>query len=344
MDSSQPARTKHYQAYYTPAEVDALSSQTRGKMTSAQEEKARQTACTFIEAVGSRIGFPRKTIATAQVLYHRFHLHFPRKDAPYTDVTVAALYVAAKIQDTLKKPRDILMASYAVLYPDRAAKIKAVGGEIDMDPATVESDRQRLLSIERLLLECVCFNFTLRLAFPYVIKFGRALQASRDLVGLAWRIAVDSHRTLAPLMYPPHVIALASLRMAALLSTSSSTSSSPAPEAASVSVATMLSAPGDWEKQHRVSLADLEDICHMLMDLFLLYAGGPSTSPAMSTPASPPAPWTAPTAADKLTRLKVAMRETDHEPRPRQSRKTTGLQDLELGKNEGTVRFLFGYE
>lgn len=51
------------------------------------------------------------------------------------DVTTAALYVAAKIQDTLKKPRDILMASYAIRFPELAAKVKSVGGEVEMDPA-----------------------------------------------------------------------------------------------------------------------------------------------------------------------------------------------------------------
>lgn len=40
----------------------------------------------------------------------------------------------------------------------------------------VEQDRQRLLAIERLVLETICFNFTVRMSFPYVIKFGRALK------------------------------------------------------------------------------------------------------------------------------------------------------------------------
>lgn len=38
------------------------------------------------------------------------------------------------MHDTLKKPREILMASYAVRFPERAARSKAVGGEVEMDP------------------------------------------------------------------------------------------------------------------------------------------------------------------------------------------------------------------
>ena len=94
---------------------------------------------------------PRKTIATAQNLYHRFHLFFPRKDFLYhvstpfnslshraecrQDVSLAALYVSTKMHDTLKKPREILMVAYAVRFPELAAKSKSIAGEVDMDPA-----------------------------------------------------------------------------------------------------------------------------------------------------------------------------------------------------------------
>lgn len=94
------------------------------------------------------------------------------------------------MHDTLKKPREILMVSYGVRFPELAAKSKSVAGEVDMDPAvstircsqaapnlichqTVEHDRQRLLSVERLILETICFNFTSKMTFPYVIKVGR---------------------------------------------------------------------------------------------------------------------------------------------------------------------------
>ena len=39
------------------------------------------------------------------------------------------------MHDTLKKPRDLLMVSYGVRYPELAAKVKHGGGEVEMDPA-----------------------------------------------------------------------------------------------------------------------------------------------------------------------------------------------------------------
>lgn len=182
MDPTQPraqspsqipaSSSKYHHPYFTPAEVEYLSEKQRGKLSVTQEERVRQNACGFLEALGARVGLcvlshlsdlillethihvysPRRTIGTAQNLYHRFHLFFPRKDFHYyvcsflntslelvphfvssKDVSLAALYVSTKMHDTLKKPRELLAASYAVRYPDLVAKSKHPGGEIDVD-------------------------------------------------------------------------------------------------------------------------------------------------------------------------------------------------------------------
>ena len=59
-------------------------------------------------------------------------------------MTLAALYVSSKMHDTLKKPREILMASYSVRFPEQAAKSKSIVGEIDMDPMVRERGREPL--------------------------------------------------------------------------------------------------------------------------------------------------------------------------------------------------------
>ncbi|KAG6840991.1 hypothetical protein C0991_002881 [Blastosporella zonata] len=345
--------SKYHHPYFTPAEVKYLSEKQRGKLTETQEEKARQSACGFLEALGARIGFPRKTTATAQNLYHRFHLFFPRKDFNYhvtspsarspiyqcstgtpQDVSLAALYVSTKMHDTLKKPRELLAVSYAVRFPDLAAKSKHPGGEVDldsMDPQVVEHDRQRLLAVERLILETICFNFTARMPFLYVIKIGRALKGS--------------------------------IYVAALLS-SFEQPVAPAEEGylSSHDLASYLGKHGRWEKQYQSQVEDLEVIAHAMLDLLLATTQNPSANTSPSTPSSP-APHlsirhqyekhslhaSSPYNNDQLIRLKISMRETEHPPRPRQPLGNAdpsalyGGDDVPLlGRNEGTVRFLFG--
>ncbi|KAF9444338.1 cyclin-like protein [Macrolepiota fuliginosa MF-IS2] len=354
---------RSYHPYFPPTDVDYLSSSQRGRLSHSQEEKARQTACGFLEIVGARIGFPRRTIATAQTLFHRFHLFFPRKDFNYVDVSLAALYVSTKMHDTLKKPRELLAVSYAVRYSDLAAKSKHPGGEIDldsMDPQMVENDRQRLLAVERLILETICFNFTCRLPFPYVIKIGRALGATKSLAKLGWRLATDCHRTLLPLQYPPHTLALGSLSLACLLSTFEQAPSDSPDRVAAEEIMKRLQKKGDWERKFQSQVEDLEDIAHTLLDLMIHFAQNPSASTSPSTPSSPSPHHSghhhhphatqvqSPFNTDQLMRMKIAMRETEHPPRQRPSQGSIDAIYLwrpdvpnYLARNEGTVRFLF---
>lgn len=50
------------------------------------------------------------------------------------------------MHDTLKKPREILMVSYAVRFPELAAKSKSIAGEVDMDPTVSASSSEVALT------------------------------------------------------------------------------------------------------------------------------------------------------------------------------------------------------
>lgn len=53
---SSTSHTVQHHPYFTPDEIEHLSEKQRGKLSTTQEEKARQQACAFMEAVGSKIG------------------------------------------------------------------------------------------------------------------------------------------------------------------------------------------------------------------------------------------------------------------------------------------------
>ncbi|KAF8606775.1 cyclin-like protein, partial [Ceratobasidium sp. AG-I] len=367
-------RIKRHHPYFSVEEVVKLSEKTRGNASEARGERARQQACTFIDAVGVRSGFPRRTIATAQNLYHRFHLLFPLKDFDFCDVTMACLYVSTKLHDTLKKPRDILMASYCIRFPELAAKSKT-GTDVDIDPNTLEADRHRLIAIERLILETICFNFRVKLPFAYVIKICRELHASKELAKLAWRLSIDSNRTLVPLQYPPHTIALGCIYLAALLMSADPNASATSPTYDSrehsfrrddpAMIVATLAHPGEWETKFFSRVEHLEDIAHALLDLLLTTPSTTSlhsnastspTTPSSPSPSQPSQPAVTPPTVQssystaQLTRLKIQLREQEQEQerlgrRPIRARVDP---DVVMGisgmgdSNEGTVRFLFG--
>jgi CTD kinase subunit beta len=93
-------------------------------------------------------------------------------------VALSVLYVASKLHDTLKKPRDIILASYAIRYPNLVKK-----GVVDpsaVDPNMLEGERKRVLSIERLVLETICFKFGVDVGLDLVVKLGRALEGEQS--------------------------------------------------------------------------------------------------------------------------------------------------------------------
>lgn len=107
---------------------------------------------------------------------------------------------------------------------------------------------------------------------------------------------------------------------------------------------------------------ELPDIAHAMLDLLIGAMQNLTMNTSPRTPSSPsthPSPRTnhmsnstmpapAPYSTDQLMRLKIAMRETEHQPRLRQVQvdEVDNLRVQErsagLGRNEGTVRFLFG--
>ncbi|QRW20180.1 CTD kinase subunit beta [Rhizoctonia solani] len=315
-------RIKEHHAYFSEDEVSKLAEKTRGNLSEARGERLRQQSCTFIDAVGVRSGL--------------FHLFFPIKDFDFFDVTMACLYVSTKLHDTLKKPRDILMAAYYIRLPELAAKSKT-GTDVDIDQAALEADRHRLISIERLILETICFNFRVRLPFSYVIKMCREFHASKDLAKLAWRLSIDSNRTLVPLQFPPHTIALGCIYLAALLMSAdpNGPATSPTQDSRENSfrgddpsmIVAKLAHPGEWETKFYSRVEQLEDIAHALLDLLLsnpsstsLHANTSPTTPSSPSPSqqqsqSTPATSTVPAnySTAQLTRLKIQLREQEQQ-------------------------------
>jgi CTD kinase subunit beta len=179
------------------------------------------------------------------------------------------------------------------------------------------------------------------------------------------------------LQYPPHVVALACIYLAALLSTfEQNEAHAPLGHHNNHDIVATLRDHGPWEEKFQAQVDDLEGertfttlivfarsssplnlaISHALLDLLISQTQNPSASTTPNTPSSPsphisraalhiaaPAPHT----SDQLMRLKIVMRETEHPPRNRTPTLGDGYHDFPdgadaIGRNEGTVRFLFG--
>jgi CTD kinase subunit beta len=76
------------------------------------------------------LGRPVKTFDTAAIYYHKFRVRFPSNEYNYEDVALAALFVACKAEDTIKKSKEILCAAHNLRQPhDHKTPDDKVGNE-----------------------------------------------------------------------------------------------------------------------------------------------------------------------------------------------------------------------
>jgi CTD kinase subunit beta len=56
LPNGELSHVKRFKPYFPPEQVEQLSAKQRGKLSVSREEKSRQQACGFIDAVGVRCG------------------------------------------------------------------------------------------------------------------------------------------------------------------------------------------------------------------------------------------------------------------------------------------------
>ncbi|KAG5440289.1 hypothetical protein PCANB_001859 [Pneumocystis canis] len=209
-DDKYPVAIQLSWPYFSTKQVASLSASSRSSSLSESKEiQIRFQAYTWIYLVGKYLKFPIRTIGSAMIIYHRFHLFNPISDFSYTDTAAACLFVACKMEDTSKKLKDILIAGYNIKHPN--------GPDISFESQTIEEQKKRIIGLERMVLETSCFDFRQRHPQPYIIKFARHLKLSKEIAQKAWDISVDSYKTFLPLKFTPHCIALMALVLASIL-------------------------------------------------------------------------------------------------------------------------------
>ncbi|TIB33834.1 hypothetical protein E3P86_02923 [Wallemia ichthyophaga] len=193
---------KHFEPYFNQAEAEILSQRQHGKFSHRQAGEIKRFSTAFIEKLGNQLGFPRRTIATAQTLYTRFHLFYPIKDFNPHDVAVVATFISAKMHDTLKKLHQVVAVSMHIRFPE---KYKSPS----IDDSVFETEKKRLLPIERLLLESISFSFKLKRPFDILIKLCRLLkELLQDLLEGPCRLTSDTRTTAAFTPYTRTVVDL----------------------------------------------------------------------------------------------------------------------------------------
>jgi CTD kinase subunit beta len=162
------------------------------------------TYCTPL-SYADQIYRPVRTFNTAAIYYHKFRLVHKDTEYQYLDAAAAALFTACKIEDTLKKSREILCA---------AANLKLPPSEqLTPDDQVFASSSATIIGLERLMLEASGFDYRNRYPQKLLIKLAAKCSLSVDVTKTSYKMLLDLYRTFSPLKANSATMAFACLEL-----------------------------------------------------------------------------------------------------------------------------------
>ncbi|KAH8172232.1 C-type cyclin [Sarocladium implicatum] len=183
----------------------------------AREVTYRLQGVQLIDNVREHLRLPVRTFDTACVYFHKFRLNFRDAEYNYQDAALAALFVACKVEDTIKKSRDILAAAYNVKNPEKP---------VSSDDKIFENPGKIIIGLERLILETIGFDFRTRYPQKLLVKILRRVllppsspssvdepmhdpDAARAFFATAYAMSIDLYKTFAPIKRTTFAMAMA---------------------------------------------------------------------------------------------------------------------------------------
>ncbi|KAJ2746242.1 RNA polymerase II C-terminal domain kinase beta subunit [Coemansia sp. BCRC 34301] len=169
-------------------------------------------SCVFVKEVARSMGFPTRTICTAQLLIHRAYIHRSTPPVASSDLATACLFVAAKMEETIKRLRDILAHSYIQSLSQNG------GTPVDAQsvPTTItDKMRPTVLAGEQYIMDAIGFDFRTTHAHLLYVKLAKLAGVPRANIAVdGWTILSDSYFTTLPVQYSSLVTAAGALCLA----------------------------------------------------------------------------------------------------------------------------------
>ncbi|CAL4976156.1 unnamed protein product [Urochloa decumbens] len=200
------------QALLSRDAIERRSPSRRDGIDSALETRLRASYCAYLRCLGIRLGLPQTTIATAVVFCHRFFFHRSHACHDRFLVAIAALFLAAKSEETSCLLNTVLRASCEV----------SQNQEFNLLPYMLrgqdwfEQYRESVIQAEQLILTTL--DFELEVVHPYA-SLSSALSklglSHTVLFNVAWNLINEGLQSSLWLQFKPHHIAAGAAFLAA---------------------------------------------------------------------------------------------------------------------------------
>jgi len=156
----------------------------------------------------------------------------------------ACLFLAGKVEETPKKLRDVIAATYSIKHKK----------ELKIDSREFFDLKEHLLASERIVLQTIAFDLTVEHPYKYLLTYVKSIKGTPNLAQVAWNFVNDSLQTTLCLQFKPQLVASAALFLASKFLKHSLTN-----EAASNK---------PWWELFDAKQEELEEISNQILDLY----------------------------------------------------------------------------
>ncbi|KIY64925.1 cyclin-like protein [Cylindrobasidium torrendii FP15055 ss-10] len=181
--------------------------QTPSKWPLEKQMYERARGVEFLYRLGSSLQLHTPAMFTAATWFHRFYMRFPIEDFHRQDVAAACIFLATKTEECGRKLRDVARVCQAKI------ESKDINAILE-DSKEVENCQQVILQTEEVLLEALCFEFSVDNPHSILVDAFVEFSISPDVQEVSWTLAHDSYRTPACILWPSRIIAAACLVLA----------------------------------------------------------------------------------------------------------------------------------
>ncbi|KAL7753842.1 hypothetical protein RI367_000774 [Sorochytrium milnesiophthora] len=182
-------------------------------VVSSLEHDLRVVGCELIQSSAVLLKLPQMVPATAQTLLQRFYFLCSMKRFGVRDIVLGSLFLASKLEESPRRPRDIINVVHYVLQSYRRRPTTDV-----LDPYGTEFSelQDAMFKAEMHILKRLAFNVQVQQPYVLMINYVKALELSdhADFAQRAWNYLNDSLRTIVHVVYQPPTIACAAILLA----------------------------------------------------------------------------------------------------------------------------------
>lgn len=152
-------------------------------MTSVAHERIERAVC-FAEELSIKLHLTRTTASTALCYFHTFYAHKSPDTYPPMDMAQAAVFLAAKAEETPRKLKDLVNVAHSIIH-------------LGAPPMAFDQHyfdaKARVLCDEQLLVRVLRFDVSASLPDRYLLNYLRAVRGTPLLAHLAFCMLDDSY-------------------------------------------------------------------------------------------------------------------------------------------------------